>query len=160
MRLDLISFSCSVSSFFSSFVKDSFLSCFAFLRASDLLTSVADVLVVAVEEDELVRAIEGLLEALVAGTITAPKFDAEVKVVEVTNAVEAIINSFIEENELLTTIFDQVEVLYEDSKLVDIAETTKKLDVDAVIESLKAILEKADAVGINVQTTLGKAFDL
>ncbi|MBO5713707.1 MAG: hypothetical protein J6R88_05895, partial [Clostridia bacterium] len=121
----------------SSFVNDS-----KKLSINSVITSVADVLDVPFDEQTyLIRKLETLANSIVSGTITAPVVNNESTVVEVADAVETIINEFLEEeNVVVKAAFDEIEVLYVDSKLVDVAQTTLELNVDKVIASVANVV--------------------
>ncbi|MBR3863708.1 MAG: hypothetical protein IKJ19_01155 [Clostridia bacterium] len=89
-----------------------------------------------------------------------PKFNEELTVVTLATAIESIINEYLGEKAVVTAIFDQVEVLYEQSKLLDIAETTMNLYDNQVIASVKAIVASAESIPEKAQATIEKSLSL
>ncbi|MBO5713708.1 MAG: hypothetical protein J6R88_05900, partial [Clostridia bacterium] len=138
------------------------------LSVNQVITSVANIVVEATpsDADDFVVITKDIANLLVTGMVIAPKFNDAVKLVELTSVVERLINEFLPEegNAVVTTIFDEIEVLYTDSKLVDISATTMELEFDAVVGSVANIAveaisdNKADEIVRDVESLVTTVF--
>ena len=102
--------------------------------------------------EDKINVIADLAILLVAGTIKAPKFDMEAKVVEIANAVDGIYSLFVEGkvqllDDVINELFAQINALYaSETTLKSFVADSKKLDIDDTIESVRKVFEHIDAI--------------
>ena len=100
---------------------------------------------VASEYGELFAAVNNMTDALLAGSIANPSFNANVLVLDLIDSTHDIFNCFIS-SAVIDEIFEQAAILYEDTTVADFAAATKDLLVDAVIGSLANVVIAAAPV--------------
>ena len=102
--------------------------------------------------EDKINVIADLAILLVAGTIKAPAFDTDAKVVEIANAVDGIYSLFVEGkvqllDDVVNEIFTQINALYaSETTLKSFVADSKKLDIDDTIESVRKVFEHIDAI--------------
>ena len=102
--------------------------------------------------EDKINAIADLAILLVAGTIKAPAFDTDAKVVEIANAVDGIYSLFVEGkvqllDDVINELFAQINALYaSETTLKSFVADSKKLDIDDTIESVRKVFEHIDAI--------------
>ncbi len=123
------------------------------LELDNVLGSVANIFkATKLTSGEKIDAIADLAKLLVTGTIKAPKFDMEVSIVELTNAVDVIYSLFVEGkvqllDDVVNEIFTQINVLYSGETTFNrFVADSKKLDIDDTIESVRKVFAHIDAI--------------
>ena len=102
--------------------------------------------------EDKINVIADLAILLVAGTIKAPAFDTDAKVVEIANAVDGIYSLFVEGkvqllDDVINELFAQINALYaSETTLKSFVADSKKLDIDDTIESVRKVFEHIDAI--------------